>query len=31
MTLEAYRSYSAISTALIRVADRTWYAALRAI
>lgn len=30
-TLEAYRSYSAIGTALARVADRTWYAALRAL
>jgi uncharacterized protein len=30
-TLEVYRSYSAVGTALLRVADRTWYAALRAL
>lgn len=30
-TLEAYRSYSAVGTALVRVADRTWYATLRAL
>jgi uncharacterized protein len=30
-TLEVYRSYSAIGTALIRIADRTWYAALRVL
>ena len=30
-TLEVYRSYSAIGTALVRVADRTWYAALRVL
>ena len=28
-TLEIYRSYSAVGAALLRVADRTWYAALR--
>ena len=30
-TLEVYRSYSVIGTALVRVADRTWYAALRVL
>ena len=30
-TLEVYRSYSVIGTALIRVADRTWYATLRVL
>ena len=30
-TLEAYRSFSAVGTALLRVADRTWYAALRVL
>ena len=30
-TLEVYRSYSVIGTALIRIADRTWYAALRVL
>ena len=30
-TLEVYRSYSAVGTALIRIADRTWYAALRVL
>ena len=30
-TLEIYRSYSAVGAALLRVADRTWYAALRVL
>jgi uncharacterized protein Yka (UPF0111/DUF47 family) len=30
-TLEVYRSYSAVAAALARVADRTWYAALRVL
>lgn len=30
-TLEVYRSYSNVGTALLRVADRTWYAVLKAL
>jgi hypothetical protein len=30
-TIEVYRCYSVVGTALVRVADRTWYATLRAL
>jgi uncharacterized protein Yka (UPF0111/DUF47 family) len=30
-TFEVYRSYSAVGAALLRVADRTWYATLRVL
>ena len=30
-TIEVYRCYSSVGTALVRVADRTWYATLRAL
>jgi len=30
-TIEVYRCYSAVGTALVRVADRTWYATLRVL
>lgn len=31
VTLEVYRRYSALAEALVRVADRTWYTALRLV
>jgi uncharacterized protein len=30
-TIEVYQCYSSVGTALLRVADRTWYATLRAL